>query len=229
MKRLWDALPDRYLALAFASWGAMMPLLMSAFANVAGEDPGGGWFYVSLPGAAMCIGGTFGNCMVIAAALDMRIKFPWVTRWAVLAWAFLCFAATVYLIKSHLHASYLHDGKLGELLVPAELGVFFYCFLAMAEGPTAPLVFLSQITKSAQAAVERSVQEAGAGTPQRILLELLAAGKDGKTAASLADTLGVGVATVGKYLKKELEKAGQVHSVMVPGSAAAVWKIGAAP
>jgi predicted ArsR family transcriptional regulator len=91
------------------------------------------------------------------------------------------------------------------------------------------LVFLSQITKTAQATVERSVQEAGAGTPQRILIELLDAGDAGMTAASLADALGVGVATVGKYLKKDLEKKDYVHSVVVPGSAAAVWKIGAPP
>ena len=227
IKRLWGALPDRYLALAFASWGAMMPLLMSAFSNVAGEDTGGGWFYVSLPGAAMCVGGTFGNCMVIAAALDMRIKFPWVTRWAVLAWAFLCFAATVYLIKSHLHASYVHGGQLGKLLEPAELGMFFYCFLAMAEGPTAPLVFLSQITKSARATVERSVQDA-TGTDSKILLELIAGGK---TAKELADVEGLPrVATIGKHLKDMAkEDPPRVHSVEMGGSAAAVWKIGAVP
>ena len=105
------------------------------------------------------------------------------------------------------------------------MGIFFYCFLAMAEGPTAPLVFLSQITKSATAAIERSAQET-TGTAQRILIELLAGER---TTAELADVLGVGVATVGKYLKKDLAKEGRVHSLVLPGNAAAVWRIGAAP
>ena len=223
MKRLWAALPDRYLGLAFCSWGTMIPLLVSAFAHIKGTDTADHWFFTVLPGVGMALGGTFGNCLVIAAALNHKIPLTKWTRPGILIWSAASLAATGFLLKNYLLAAY--SGVLiTELLSGISLDVWFYSVLMMAEGPTPCLVFLSQITQSAQVQVERTAQET-TGTPQRILLELLTGDK---TAASLADVLGVGVATVGNHLKK-LKKAGDAHSVMLPGSAAAVWRIGAAP
>lgn len=230
MKRLWAALPDRYLGLAFANLGTMVPVLDSVFRHLMGHDAGGGWFHVVLPGIAMAVGGQFGNCMVISASLDARSPLTKGTRVFLFCWSMACLAAALYLVTSYMLARYLGDG-LEELLPMWALALLFCSVFMMAEGPTFPLLLLSRSLQSAQVAVERSVQDAAAGTSQRILLELLSAGDAGMTAASLADALGVGVATIGNHLKK-LAKGGEeakVHSVMFPGSAAAVWKIGAAP
>lgn len=228
MKRLWAALPDRYLGLAFCSWATMIPLLVSAFAHIKGTETADHWFFTVLPGVGMALGGTFGNCLVIAAALNTRIVFPRGTRAGVFLWSTLSLVATGYLLKNYLLAAY--SGVLiTELLSGASLDVWFYSVLMMAEGPTPCLVFLSQITQSAQVAVERSVQEAGVGIKGRILHELLHNGE--RTVAGLHDVDSFPTAaTLGKHLK-DLAKADppQVHSVVLDGSVAAVWRIGAAP
>ncbi len=232
MRRPWAALPDRYMALAFASLGTIVPISVEAIMYATGAERTDHWLWFwlfsVLPGVGMSISGTLGNSMVVAGALSVPMS-SW-RRNSLLATAAVVFASTIFVLSSFLRAGTHNDGgELSDVLGPNMLWLWNVALFVMAEGPAPCLIVLSALIKSAQVKVQRTVQEAGAGTPQRILIELLDAGDAGKTAASLADALDVGVATVGKYLKKDLEKKGYVHSVMVPGSAAAVWKIGAAP
>lgn len=224
MKRFWAALPDRYLLLAFANLGTMIPLLDSVFRHLKGHDAPADWWHVTLPGIAMAIGGQFGNCMVIAAALDLSTPLPRLTRVAMFIWSGACFAATLFLVQSYMLASYLGT-PLNELLSVGKMGALFYAFLMMAEGPTPILLYLSRTLQASAVATAKLVETEKSGPLQKILLEL---SEGDRTQAQMASAIGVTQATIGANLKK-LVKVRKVHSRPMPGGQAALWIFGEAP
>lgn len=223
LRRLWAWLPDRYLLLAFANLGTMIPLLDSVFRYLKGHGAPDDWWHITLPGIAMAVGGQFGNCMVIAAALDMSSPLPKVTRGLLLGWSAACFAATLFLVQSYMLAEFL--GKpMEELLSLGMMGMLFYSFLLMAEGPTPALLYLSRTLQATAASQRKMVDAEKAGTPQLILVELAAAER---TVAQLAIAVGVTSATVGNKLKA-LMGENKVHKKVMPGGQAALWALGPA-
>jgi len=233
MKKLLQKLPNRYMVMATVSLFTMIPVAASAFQYAKGADPGDNWWYVTGPGVGMAIAGNFGNSMALAALLGASCRLHWLVRCFLLAWSAGCFGSAFFVLSSYLEmsAAGVEVAKITEVLGPDWTSWWFRGFFLMGEGPVVPLLALAHdaSAQEAEAATEKAAatatkQAAKATAAQQVLLDEIrgevTAGaaravqalmqRDGQTAADLARALGVGVSSVGGYMRK-LEAAGYVE------------------